>query len=84
MPTAPKPITSTPAVPSQPYNAAAPGSGQLPTQPETVYDAAGGAHAAEPWVKIADGGAADMSTGAVRSGDWPGDGTSDGRAWKQT
>jgi hypothetical protein len=84
MPSAPKPITSTPPVPGQPYNAADPGTGATQTQPETVYNAAGGAHAAEPWVKIADGGAIDMSTGAARAGDWPADGSSDGRVWKQT
>jgi hypothetical protein len=82
MPSAPKPITSPPSVPGQPWDATAPGSGGSQTQSETVYDATGGAHAGDPWPKVADGGAAD-SSGAV-SGGWPGDGTSDGRAWKQT
>jgi len=84
MPEAPSPITSTPPVPGQPYDASAPGAGQ-PSQSamEQVYDAAGGAHAADPWPKVQDGGAASMATGEV-SGGWPSNGSSSEGAWKQT
>lgn len=84
MPDAPNPITSPPRVPGQPYDATAPGGGDAQTSAETIYNAAGGPGSAEPWVKVRDGGAADMSSGASRPGSWPGDGASDGGKWKQT
>lgn len=84
MPEAPSPITSTPPVPGQPYDASAPGPGQ-PSQSaaEQVYGTAGGAHAADPWPKVQDGGAASMTTGEAGGG-WPGNGSSTDGGWKQT
>lgn len=84
MAAAPHPITSPPPVPGQPYSATNPGGPEDQTAPETIYDAQGGSGAAEPWPKIQDGGGCDWTTGKARAGDWPGDGTSDGSAWKQT
>lgn len=82
MPRVPSPVTSTPEVPGQPYDATAPGTGDAQSDAERVYASAGGKGSPDPWPKIQDGGAADMATGRV-TGDWPSDGTSDGRAWKQ-
>lgn len=79
---APKPVTSPPALPWQPYDAQAPGAPEDQTAPETIYDAAGSAGGPQPWIKIQDGGAADAS-GKATAEEWPGDGTSDGSAWKQ-
>lgn len=81
---APKPITSPPALPWQPYDATAGGAPEDQTAPETIYDAAGSTGGAEPWVKIQDGGAADWQTGKATAEKWPSDGTSDGSAWQQT
>lgn len=80
---APDPITSPPAQAGQPYSAQASGPGR-PSQsaPTQVYDADGGS-GADPWPKIQEAGAADWSTGRITGG-WPGNGTSDGGAWKQT
>jgi hypothetical protein len=84
MPAAPDPITSTPPVPGQPYDAQASGPAQSSqSSEEQVYDADGGKGSGDPWPKIQDGGAADFRTGKV-TGTWPTDGTSDGSAWKQT
>lgn len=80
---APTPITSPPAQPWQPYNAAAPGAAEDQTEALTIYAAAGGAGSAQPWVKIQDGGHANAS-GLASAGAWPGDGASDGGMWKQT
>jgi hypothetical protein len=80
---APKPITSPPAQPWQPYDACAPGAAEDQTAPTTIYDAAGSTSGSEPWVKVQEAGACSME-GETAGGDWPGDGTSDGGAWKQT
>jgi hypothetical protein len=82
MPSAPEPVTSAPPVPGQPYDATAPGTDDTAPGPEHTYDGntIGGKDGG--WVKIRDAGKADMATGALTGG-WPGDGTSDGRAWKQ-
>jgi len=82
MPDAPNPITAAPAASWQPYDATAPGAAEDQTAPETIYDSVPGDTMGGPWRKIQDGGAIDM-TGKV-TGEWPGDGTSDGSAWKQT
>lgn len=84
MPQAPDPITSPPRVPGQPYDACAPaGVPDDQNTPETVYNAVGGAHTADPWPKIQEAGAASMTTGEP-TGTWPGDGASSGGAWRQT
>lgn len=84
MPKAPSPITSPPPVPGQPYSASAAGSNdQDQTASEHVYDAAGGPGAAEPWVKVQDGGHANPD-GSVQSGAWPGNGASSDGGWGQT
>jgi hypothetical protein len=83
MPDAPSPITSPPRVPGQPYNASAPGAAEDQVAPTTIYNAAGGAGAGEPWVKIQDGGAID-SSGRATAGDWPANGDSTDGGWKQT
>jgi hypothetical protein len=83
MPDAPRPVTSPPRVPGQPYDAADSGpanSGE--SESEHVYDADGGGRGRDPWPKVQAGGAADWMTGQVH-GKWPNDGTSDGSAWKQ-
>lgn len=84
MPKVPAPITSPPPVPGQPYDAQVSGPAR-PSQsvPEQVYDADGGSGSSDPWPKIQDGGAADLSSGRAQGG-WPPDGTSDGSKWKQT
>jgi len=83
MPDAPRPITSPPAQPFQPYDAqAGDGGGDPQTQSGAIYDAAGSLGG--NWVKIRQGGRADMSTGAANPHEWPSDGASDGSAWKQT
>lgn len=83
MASAPDPITSPPPVPGQPYDATA-ASPSRPSQstPTQVYAGDGGPGAGEAWPKIQGAGAADWRTGQV-TGDWPGNGTSDGSAWKQ-
>jgi hypothetical protein len=83
MPRVPDPVTSPPEQPFQPYDAQAPGGGDAQSDSAAVYAAAGGGAGGDPWVKIQDGGAADFRTGRI-TGDWPGDGASDGSAWKQT
>lgn len=83
MPQAPDPITSPPAKGFQPYDAAESGSGDPQCASGTIYDKAGGS-GPDPWVKVRDGGAIDLSTGATIPGSWPANGTSDGSAWKQT
>lgn len=80
---APRPITSPPALPWQPYDATAPGAAEDQTAPTTIYDAAGGPGGREPWVKIQDGGACTPEGMAV-AGDWPSNGTSSDGGWKQT
>ena len=77
---APSPVTSPPPLPFQPYNAAAPEEVPAQTGPLNVYDATSGG--AQPWLKIAEGGACDSS--GRSDGTWPGNGTSDGGAWTQT
>lgn len=84
MPRVPAGVTSTPEVPGQPYDAQAPaGVPDDQSAPTTVYNGAGGPGSADPWPKIQEAGAASMTTGEP-TGVWPGDGASDGRAWKQT
>lgn len=84
MPQAPDPITSPPRVPGQPYDAtAAAGVPDDQSASATIYNGAGGPGAADPWPKIQEGGAIDMTTGEP-TGRWPGDGASDGSGWKQT
>lgn len=83
MPRVPDPVTSPPDQPFQPYDAQQPGAAESQSDPATIYDAAGGGSASDPWVKVQDGGAADWRTGRV-TGEWPSDGTSDASAWKQT
>lgn len=78
---APSPITSPPSVPGQPYNASAPGAPEDQTAATTIYDAVGGPGAAEPWVKVQDGGA--CGPDGTASGNWPGNGTSSDGGWKQ-
>jgi hypothetical protein len=70
-------------VTGQPYKATAPGAAEDQTAPTTIYDAAGGAGTAEPWVKIQDGGACD-SSGRAMADAWPGDGASTSGGWEQT
>lgn len=77
---APAPVTSPPPVPGQPYDAAAPGTGDAQSGAEHVYDAAGSTAGA--WVKVQEGGAADFRTGQV-TGKWPGNGTSSAGPWRQ-
>lgn len=84
MPRVPSPVTSPPEVPGQPYDALAPGTLDAQSTPAQVYDAAGGKGSAEAWPKIRQGGSIDMTTGVANPHDWPGDGSSDGRDWKQT
>ena len=81
MPQAPAPITAAPSLAYQPWDASEEGTVDTAPGPTQVYD---GNDGADPtgWVKIKDGGAADMSTGKI-SGGWPGNGASDGSAWKQ-
>ena len=79
---APRPITSPPALPWQPYDAQAPGAAEDQTAPTTIYDAVPGDAAGGPWRKIQEAGACGPQ-GMTIAGDWPGDGTSDGSAWKQ-
>ena len=80
---APHPITSPPRVPGQPYDATRSGAAEDQTAATTIYNAVGGSGAAEPWVKIQDGGAAD-SSGRAAAGAWPGNGDSSDGGWKQT
>jgi hypothetical protein len=82
MPDAPKPITSPPRVPGQPYNASAPGASEDQTAPTTIYDATGGPGAAEPWPKIQEAGACGPH-GEATADSWPSDGTSSSGGWKQ-
>lgn len=81
MPSVPKPVTSPPNTPFQPYDATSPGGSDAQSAPTTIYDAAGGSGAGEPWVKVQDAG----HSGDFKASDgtWPGDGTSDASAWKQ-
>lgn len=81
MPDGPAPIVGTPNLPYQPWDATEEGSADTASGATHVYD---GNDGSDPtgWVKIKDGGAADMSTGKA-SGMWPDNGTSDGSAWKQ-
>jgi hypothetical protein len=76
----PAPVTAPPS-PDGPYDSGAAGTGDSQSDSGHVYDAAGGAGTSEPWVKVQKGGACDMS-GRI-TGEWPGDGTSDGSAWSQ-
>jgi hypothetical protein len=83
MPYAPKPITSPPALPWQPHDASSVSIGDDgQSAPEHVYDAKGGS-GSDPWPKVNEGGAIDVSTGKV-SGGWPGNGASSGGKWKST
>lgn len=79
---APKPITSPPALPWQPYDATAPGAAEDQVVATTIYDAVAGDAAGGPWRKIQDGGAAGPRGEAVADA-WPGNGTSSDGGWKQ-
>ena len=84
MPKVPSPVTSPPSVPGQPYDATAEGANsERQSAPLSVYDAAGGPGAAEPWIKVQDGGAINPD-GTIQNGKWPGNGTSTDGGWKQT
>ena len=80
---APKPVTSPPAQPWQPYDATAPGASEDQVTAGTIYDSVSGDADGGPWRKIQDGGACD-SSGRATAGDWPGDGASSSGGWKQT
>ena len=82
MPQAPDPITSPPPLPWQPYDATAPGAAEDQVTATTIYDAVPGDSAGGPWRKIQEAGAAGAQGEAV-AGAWPGNGASDGSAWKQ-
>lgn len=81
MPDAPNPITSPPALPWQPYNAAAPEEQESSADAETVYDelSEGGGNG-NPWHKVADGGASNPA--GVSQGTWPGNGASGDGGWQ--
>jgi hypothetical protein len=82
MPQAPDPITSPPPQPWQPYDATAPGAAEDQVTATTIYDAVAGDSAGGPWRKIQEAGAAGAQGEAVADA-WPGNGASDGSAWKQ-
>lgn len=82
MPDAPRPITSPPALPWQPYDTTAPGAAEDQVAPTTIYDAVPGDSAGGPWRKIQEAGAANFATGEVDGG-WPGNGTSGDGGWRQ-
>lgn len=84
MPDAPRPITSPPAQPWQPWDTSENSSGDPQVASAQIYDAAGSTGGAEPWVKVRGGGRINMTTGVTTPEGWPGDGASDGGAWKQT
>lgn len=81
MPDTNPPVQGTPSLAYQPWDATEEGTADTAPGPTMVYE---GNQGQDPtgWVKIKDGGAADMNTGKA-SGVWPGDGASDGSAWKQ-
>lgn len=80
---APDPITSPPAQPWQPYDPSAVSIGDDGQSVSgQVYNAKGGS-GADPWPKVTEGGAADMSSGKVAGG-WPGNGSSSAGPWKST
>ena len=84
MPRVPAGVTSPPEVPGQPYDACAEsGVPNDQSAPTTVYNGVGGSGSSDPWPKIQEGGAINMSTGEP-TGVWPGNGASDGSGWKQT
>ena len=80
---APDPITSPPAQPWQPYDAAAVSIGDDGQSVSAQVYAAKGGSGADPWPKVNEGGAIDMNSGKV-SGGWPGNGTSSDGGWKST
>lgn len=81
MPQAPDPITSPPPLPWQPYDAAAPEESESQVDAETIYDEnSEGMSRANPWRKLADGGAADPSGRSL--GTWPGNGSSSDGGWR--
>jgi hypothetical protein len=82
MPDAPNPITSPPAQPWQPYDAAAPGAAEDQVTATTIYDAVSGDSAGGPWRKIQDAGACGPQ-GEATSDAWPGNGASSDGGWKQ-
>lgn len=84
MPRVPSGITSPPEVPGQPYNAQA--SSGVPNDqsaPTTVYNSVGGPGSSDPWPKIQEGGAINMTTGEP-TGRWPDNGASSDGGWNQT
>ena len=81
MPNVPAPVQGTPSLPYQPWDATEEGTADTAPGPGMVYDGNGGSDGTG-WVKIKDGGSADMSSGKVTGG-WPDNGASDGSAWKQ-
>lgn len=79
---APRPITSPPDQPWQPYDAAAAaGVPDDQSAPTTVYNPAGGS-GGDPWPKVQEAGAASWTTGEP-DGTWPGNGTNTD-PWTQT
>lgn len=82
MPSAPKPITSPPALPWQPYDTTAPGAAEDQIAPTTIYDAVGGDAAGGPWRKVQEAGAINVGTGETEGG-WPGNGASGDGGWRQ-
>jgi hypothetical protein len=82
MPDAPNPVTSTPKLPWQPYDAAAPGAAEDQVTPTTIYDSVGGDQAGGPWRKIQEGGAAGPG-GEATADSWPSNGASADGGWKQ-
>lgn len=74
MPQVPEPITSPPPLPWQPYDAADPEEQESQVDAETVYDEVSEGPRANPWRKLADGGAADPS--GRSKGYWPPNGQS--------
>lgn len=82
MPDVSGPVTSPPALPWQPYDATAPGTGDDQSASATIYDPVPGDAAGGPWAKVQEGGAADWRTGRVTDG-WPGNGTSSAGPWRQ-
>lgn len=75
-------ITSPPAHPWQPYDATAPGAAEDQVVATTIYDAVAGDAGGGPWRKIQEAGACGPN-GEATADSWPGNGTSDGSAWKQ-
>jgi hypothetical protein len=79
----PNGFAADPNLPYQPYDATEQGA-STPSQSNAtqVYDSNAGSNDHGGWVKIQDGGKANMD--GTTQGGWPDNGTSDGSKWKQT